>query len=155
MFSEDMERHCDETVLNEMGKGIKKKYSFTLLKLSSDSNFYNASVLEFGENTTKRRIKNILNYKKPTAVITVSALIMVLAVGCAAFVKPSPSGSADMEKVIPAGFMELSCDIPFDTDFSTDTYSLSVSLPENTAEYSSLEYYDEGNPLCLIKFTRG
>ena len=154
MFSEDMEKHCDETVLNEMGRDIKKRYSFTLLKLSSGLSSSSTSILEFGENTTKRRIKNILGYKKPTAVMTAVAIIMVAAVGCGAFISPSPTASVEAGSAEPEGFTRLSCELPFETGFSSETYTLSVSLPQETAQYCALEYYDDGNPLCLIKFAK-
>ena len=156
MFSEDIERFCDESVIKILGKEIKKNYSFTLLKMASDKSVFDSAVLEFGENATKRRISNVLNYKKPTFIVTAAAASALLFVGCGAFLTPtSTDESVKIESIVPSGFVELECEIPFNTDFSTDTYDFSVSLPEEAAEYCTLEYYDDSYPICLIKFTKG
>lgn len=156
MFSEDIERFCDESVIRILGKEIKKNYSFTLLKMASDKSVFDSAVLEFGENATKRRISNVLKYKKPTFIVTAAAASALLFVGCGAFLTPtSTDESVKIESIVPSGFVELECEIPFNTDFSTDTYDFSVSLPEEAAEYCTLEYYDDSYPICLIKFTKG
>lgn len=58
-----MEQSCDESVIRQMGSGIKKEYSTSLLSLSTGRRFMGGSPLAFGESNTKGRIKNILNYK--------------------------------------------------------------------------------------------
>lgn len=73
----DMELSCDERVIKEMGIAIKKDYSTSLLTLSTGRRIIGGCPLAFGENNTKGRIKNILNYKKPKFWVIVTAIIIV------------------------------------------------------------------------------
>lgn len=81
----DMEMSCDERVLKEMGGETKKNYSLTLLSLATERRIFSGSPLAFGEGGIKERIKNILNFKKPSRVtiIVAVALVSVLSVGFA------------------------------------------------------------------------
>lgn len=82
----DMELSCDERVLKEIGGEMKKNYSMTLLSMASERRIIGGSPLAFGEGGVKERIKNVLNFKKPSRVITIIsvALVAVLSVGFAA-----------------------------------------------------------------------
>ena len=62
-----MELSCDERVLKEMDEGIKKPYANSLLSLATGRYILNGSPLAFGEGNVRGRIKNVLNYKKPTS----------------------------------------------------------------------------------------
>ena len=77
LMCEDMELSCDESVLKKMGSEIKKEYSRSLLNLSCRRSLASGSPLAFGENNVKARIKNILNYKKPSAAVIAIAVIVV------------------------------------------------------------------------------
>lgn len=79
LMGKDMELSCDEKVIKEMGNGIKKDYSNSLLSLSTGRRIVAGSPLAFGENNTKGRIKNILNYKKPGFWVTIVALVVIVA----------------------------------------------------------------------------
>lgn len=79
LMSDDMEKSCDESVIRQMGSGIKKEYSTSLLSLSTGRRFMGGSPLAFGESNTKGRIKNILNYKKPAFWVVLVAIIVVAA----------------------------------------------------------------------------
>lgn len=79
LMSDDMEKSCDESVIRQMGSGIKKEYSTSLLSLSTGRRFIGGSPLAFGESNTKGRIKNILNYKKPAFWVVLVAIIVVAA----------------------------------------------------------------------------
>lgn len=81
----DMEMSCDEWVLKEMGGNIKKAYSTSLLSLATGQHLVNSSPLAFGEGNIERRIKNVLNFKKPVAWVIIVAIIfvVVLSVGFA------------------------------------------------------------------------
>ncbi len=60
-MSRDMEMSCDEKVIRELGYGIKKNYSSSLLNLATGRNLLHATPLAFGEGSLKGRIKNIVN----------------------------------------------------------------------------------------------
>lgn len=85
LMSRDMEMSCDEKILSESA-GIKKAYSTALLSFASGTHFPSGSPLSFSESDAKKRIKNILSYKKPAvwlSVITIM-LICIITIGCAA-----------------------------------------------------------------------
>ena len=79
LFCVDIELACDEKVIKEFDTVDKKQYSKTLFDLSVSRKTIYSYPLAFGEVAVKDRIKNILNYKKPTFwVITVSVLAAIL-----------------------------------------------------------------------------
>lgn len=80
LMSEDMELSCDESVIKQMGSGIKKDYSASLLSLSAGRRIMRGCPLAFGENNTKSRIVNVLNYKKPAFLVIIVSVIAVAAV---------------------------------------------------------------------------
>jgi photosystem II stability/assembly factor-like uncharacterized protein len=69
-----MEMSCDERVLRELGPDVKADYSQTLLSLSMNRRIPGASPLAFGEGGIKGRIKNVLEFKKRSRIITVAAV---------------------------------------------------------------------------------
>lgn len=80
LMSEDMELSCDESVIRQMGSGIKKDYSTSLLALSTGRRFIVGSPLAFGENNTKGRIINILNYRKPAFWVVILVIIAIVGI---------------------------------------------------------------------------
>jgi beta-lactamase regulating signal transducer with metallopeptidase domain len=85
LMSVDMEMSCDERVLKEIGGETRKNYSLSLLSLETERRIISGSPLAFGEGGVKERIKNVLNFKKPSRVIFVAAIVLVavLSVGFA------------------------------------------------------------------------
>lgn len=83
LMTKDMEMSCDERVLRDMGSEIKKDYSSSLLSLAVSRKIISGSPLAFGESNVKSRIKNVLNYRRPTfwAVVLAVGVILVLSVG--------------------------------------------------------------------------
>lgn len=77
LMSADMEMSCDESVLKKIGGEKKKDYSLSLLSLSAERRKINGSPLAFGEGDTKKRIKNVLKFKKHSRIIIVLAVIAV------------------------------------------------------------------------------
>lgn len=87
----DMEMSCDEAVIKELGSKVKKEYSASLLTLATGRRIIGSTPLAFGEGDTKDRIKNVLNYKKPTFwIVLVTALLCVVAMFCLA---SNPTGT--------------------------------------------------------------
>lgn len=82
LLCRDIELACDERVVKEMDQENKKEYSEALLSLSVPRHTIAACPLAFGEAGVKQRIKNVLNYKKPTFWLILAALLscVVLAV---------------------------------------------------------------------------
>lgn len=85
LLGKDMEMACDEAVLRELGPGIKKEYSSSLLSLASNHLIFNGTPLAFGEGEVKGRVKNILHYKKPAfwVIVATAAAVAALCLGLA------------------------------------------------------------------------
>ena len=85
LSGKDMEMSCDEAVIRKMGEGIRGDYMTSLLSLTTGRQMIGVAPLAFGEGDTKGRIKNALNWKKPTLWITMisSALTVLIVILCA------------------------------------------------------------------------
>lgn len=87
LFVRDMEMSCDESVMKHLQDGSlsgKKAYSHALLSMAGNASVPSSSnTLFFGETNVKQRIKNILSYKKRTAICSVAlvAVIGLAAIG--------------------------------------------------------------------------
>lgn len=88
LADKDMEISCDEAVIRQLGHGIKKEYSASLLALAGGQHFTSGAPLGFGESDTKERIKHVLGYQKKALWITVAALAAVLCVAAALLGNP-------------------------------------------------------------------
>lgn len=78
LLSRDIELACDEKVCRGMRADQRKLYAQTLLNLSVSRSTMMASPLGFGEIGVKERVKNVAKYKKPTVLVTVAAVVLVL-----------------------------------------------------------------------------
>ena len=80
LSGKDMEMSCDEAVIRKIGSGVKKKYSSSLLSMATGKRIVNGIPLAFGEGDTGSRIKNVLRYKKPTAIVVfLTAIVCIVA----------------------------------------------------------------------------
>ena len=75
----DMEMSCDERVLKEMGGETKKEYSLLLLSLATERRMIGGSPLAFGEGGIKERIKNVLDFRKPSRMVMITSVVLVAA----------------------------------------------------------------------------
>lgn len=76
LFCRDVELACDEKVIKNMSERKRVDYSQTLLNFSVKPKTASACPLAFGEVGVKKRMKSILNYKKPVAWIAVAAVVL-------------------------------------------------------------------------------
>lgn len=83
LMGADMEMSCDECVLKELGSEVKKDYTYSMLSLAADRRIMGRSPLAFSEGGIKERIKNVLNFKKPTRMIVFvsTAAVIILSIG--------------------------------------------------------------------------
>ncbi len=88
LLCRDIELACDEKVIKEMGENHKKAYSEALLKCSTPGRMISACPLAFGEVGVKKRIVNVLNYKKPAFWIILVSLILCVVVAVCFMTKP-------------------------------------------------------------------
>lgn len=75
-MSKDMEMSCDEIVLRKADEDIRGDYSISLLNLSVKK-FNLLTPLAFGESNVKERVRNVLNFKKPSKTIIILAVALV------------------------------------------------------------------------------
>ncbi len=80
LLCRDIELACDEKVIKDMQSADKKAYSEALLSCSVPSRMISACPVAFGEVGVKKRIRSILNYKKPAFWVIVVALVASIAV---------------------------------------------------------------------------
>lgn len=92
-----MEMSCDEKVLAEgeelSREEMKKSYSMSLLFFAADRRFPSPGPLAFGETDVKRRIKNVLSWKKPAAWLAAVTAVICIAVTVLCIANPEDSGS--------------------------------------------------------------
>lgn len=83
LFCRDLELACDEKVIRDFSMPEKKAYAGALLSCSFRKKVSIAYLLAFGEVGVKKRVKSILNYKKPGFwVVSVSlAACIVIGIG--------------------------------------------------------------------------
>lgn len=111
LMNKDCEMSCDEKVVNRLGEESKKIYSYALLNeatrgLCTQKTGTVSPLISFGEDGVKSRIKHVLNYKKATIWIIISA-VMILILLAVCFLsnpkgKPLTQGNA-IETVQKAG----------------------------------------------------
>lgn len=110
LMCKDMERACDEKVLDQIGPDCKGEYSAALLKFALRQDGL-LIPLAFGESHTKARVKNILRYRKPAPWAGVLITVCIILAGCA--LSTDPKATTDGDPVIggadgPAFSAELS-----------------------------------------------
>lgn len=81
LFCRDLELACDEQVIRDMDDGQRTGYSQTLLQLSRGKRVPAPCPLTFGEGNLRSRVKNILNYRKPSFWLLVLAVAVLLVLG--------------------------------------------------------------------------
>ena len=118
----DIEYACDEKVIKKETEGARADYCKALLTCSVPRKMIAACPVAFGENGVKGRVKNMMNYKKPTFWISsISIIIVVIVAVCFA---TSPKGKeADNEKTAPAANSEMETDSTGTNSSGTQTDS--------------------------------
>lgn len=75
----DIEFACDERVISKLAMPQKKAYASALLECSGSRRLVLVCPVAFGETEVVRRIRMVLNYKKPGFWIILLSLILILA----------------------------------------------------------------------------
>ena len=86
LFNLDMELSCDEAVIRRAGLEKREEYSRWLLYYSTESRFVSLAPTAFGETDTKRRVKNIMTFKKKGIISTIAGVILLAAILVICFV---------------------------------------------------------------------
>ena len=102
LFGRDVELACDEKAVKDMSKSDKLGYTTTLVNLSCPK-LISACPLAYAEIGVKKRVKSILNYKKPAFWLIAAALISSVALsGCFLTNKPAKTSEKETSTTTPA-----------------------------------------------------
>ncbi len=74
LFCRDLELACDESAVKDLTLEQRKNYSYALLSCSMQRRLVTVCPLAFGEVGVKKRVKEVLNYKKPSFWILLAAV---------------------------------------------------------------------------------
>ena len=77
LSGKDMEMSCDEAVMRKMDRDIRAEYSTSLLQLSAGRKFSGGIPLAFGEKDVKKRIENVMRWRKPKPAVACAALTVL------------------------------------------------------------------------------
>lgn len=78
---QDMEMSCDEYVLQSMPGDIRIDYSKSLLGFAMNQRKLVVGNLAFGETNTRKRVKNVMNFRKPAAWAGAAAILILVVAG--------------------------------------------------------------------------
>ena len=134
----DMEMSCDEAVIAAFGNEIKKGYSESLLSFAMERHPYSFAPVAFGEGDAGKRIKNVLNFKKPHIWVAVIAtiLIAVVAVVCLTNRTEFVCGTYDYEYNEESDFVSADFTITFREDGTYEYYEGPLSSVLGFGTYS-------------------
>ena len=109
LMCRDMEMSCDESVLRTLGMEEKQAYSTALLAIASGRRVQPGMPIAFSENDARKRIVNVLNYRKQTfgAAAAVGVLIFVLVLG---FLCDPSTGESNEELIVDGEKTESAAD---------------------------------------------
>ncbi len=159
LFSRDMELACDEAVIRGMDEDKVNEYSHALVTLSTKNSFISLHPISFGGANMKNRLKNILNYKKPTLWIIIVALILCIAVAVCFFTSPEKEEGVnatvtlliDDENNPPATLtLHRIAEGNYVTGYTeADNISVTIQMNSKTAEsiYDWLTYFTVGDEI--------
>lgn len=94
----DIELACDERVIQRMDTNEIKSYSSTLLHYSISRKTVSFCPLAFGEVHVKKRIKNVLHYKRPAFWVMLLAVVSCIAVAICFLTNPMHKKPAETAK---------------------------------------------------------
>ena len=101
LLCKDIEMACDEKVIRVMGTDIKRPYAEALINCSVPRRIISVCPLAFGEVSVKRRIKGVLNYKKPAFWLVILAVVSSVLMTAFFFTEPITDGSNAEESITP------------------------------------------------------
>ena len=116
LLCRDIELACDEKVIKEMGNEQRADYSQALVSCSVNRRAIAACPLAFGEVGVKKRVKSVLNYRKPAFWLVVLAVVVCIVVAVCFLTNPA----ASIGEVLKPG-----------TSWVCEEYQIEFSVDEN------------------------
>ena len=150
LLCRDIELACDEKVIAELGYEQRADYTQALVACAVNRRMIAACPLAFGEVGVKDRVKSIMNYRKPTFWIIVTALVVCIVVAVCFLTDPNPSREFSMNGnnvsgLDPEAIVERIMDIE-DIDNSnvyvnTSNFPIQVDSDFNWADSQTVTYF--------------
>ena len=131
LFCKDLELACDEKATKDMDKNRRADYCQALLTCSMNPKKLYVCPVAFGEVGVKERIKQVLNYKKPSFWMILLAVIACVVVSVCFMTNPE-----SQEGVTNSENMEEISEVAPESDGQKAT--------ENTTEYDHIEPDEQG-----------
>lgn len=128
LLERDMEMSCDEKVLRMLGTEHKKDYSYCILSLAADKKFMPKSYLSFGDSDTQKRIKNVLDYKKPASAAAFMTVLGIIVIVLGMLSNGGVIGSSDENKGINQTFRLNFPVYDQRTEYNTEIFDKSFSM---------------------------
>ena len=94
LFCRDLELACDESAVRDLTLEERKSYSYALLSCSMQRRLVMVCPLAFGEVGVKKRVKEVLNYKKPSFWILLTAVAACVIVAVCFLTDPKEGTTA-------------------------------------------------------------
>lgn len=88
LLCKDIELACDEKVVKDFDLHHKKMYSQTLVSCSVNRHSVAVCPLAFGENDVKKRVRNVLSYKRPAFWILAASIVICVVIAVCFLTNP-------------------------------------------------------------------
>lgn len=127
LLCRDIELACDERVVQFMDLEERKSYSAALLSCSTTHLHFAACPVAFGEVSVKKRIKTVLDYRRPSFWVSLLAVAAVLFVAVCLLTNPTSTpdaGPTQTEEESEAQLTAKRISDGLDAIISADQYSL-------------------------------
>ncbi len=147
LLCRDIELACDEKVIKSLGIETKKPYSTALVNCSVSRRALTVCPLAFGEVGVKKRVKTVLNYKKPAFWIIIVALITCIVVAVCFLTNPTSDINEPTPKfqqfswtIKPRTITKDGKEIPYKYDETTATW-LTFSKTNHNTEREAIKLW--------------
>lgn len=135
LLCRDIELACDEKVIAELGNDQRADYTQALVACAVNRRMIAVCPLAFGEVGVKDRIKSIMNYRKPTFWIIVTALVVCLVVAVCFLTDPIENDNADKNPdFFITSYLSNSQQTEIQKAYNRDNRAISVSVQFETTE---------------------
>ncbi len=133
LFCRDIELACDERVVSRMTLSQKRSYAESLLSCSTHGRMVLAYPLAFGEVGVGTRVKQIFNYKKPTAWLVAGLVVITGILSTSSFTK-----AADKPEIARIPVAEVKeAEVTVEADEAQDKIELEVYVPERSRKVNT------------------
>ena len=149
LFCKDIELACDERVVSRMTLSEKKSYAKSLLSCSTHGRMVLAYPLAFGEVGVGTRVKQIFNYKKPTAWLIAGLVVIRGILSTSSFTK-----AADKSEIARIPVAEVKeAEVIVEADEAQDKIELEVYVPERSRKVNAGIIYQNSKNEYSTKVT--